>query len=508
MTFKPTTPAAPRSKPSWTPRPYQLRAVKFLVQRQAAALLLDPGMGKTSCTLAACLALKKAGVFRGALILAPMRVADEVWPEEVAEWEDFKDLTVQRLNASDRPDVLKRPVDLYVTNFEALPHLLKHEVLSALVRRKLVDTLVVDELSKFKHTNIQRFKLLKPWLPRFTRRWGLTGSPFANGILNIFGQIYTLDLGASLGPYVTYFRAQYFNATGSTQVTQKLPSGAERKFTVGTGWELKPGADEQIYARLANVALRLNADDYLKLPKVLERTHSFTLPDAARRVYDKMEEELVVEIERDIFTAANTGTALGKCRQIASGALYHHAIDPITGEPTGRARTWRELHDTKLDAFMDLIEELQGQPVLVGYEFGHDKERLIAKLEKLGAPVHYIGGGASKTAVREAKDLWNAGRLPYLLCHPQSAAHGLNLQKGNAQHVAFFTPFWDYELYDQFIRRLRRSGNAAKHIHVHNFIARNTVEEYVHSVSKRKERVQNLGLAALEAFAKSRKSAL
>lgn len=478
-----------RELPRWAPHAYQKKAVKFLLEHGGAGLFLDPGLGKTSITLAAISVLKREGLFNGALVLAPLRPAQQVWPEELQGWADFADLTYCVLHGPKKEELLQQRHDIYIINYEGLRWLVGSGALKTLLKKAWVDTLVVDELSKLKWMQTQRFKLIKPLLPKFQRRWGLTGSPAANSLMNLFGETYILDCGRAFGPYITYFKRQYFLSTGTTRV-QTHNRGMQE---VEIGWVPKPGAEEELYAKLRPTVLRMDADDYLTLPKLLPHYHKIDLPPAARKVYDEMEEELVALLDGNLVTAANTATAMGKCRQIASGALYLHKIDPITGAPA--AGGWREVHAAKLDFLEDLLDELQGQPLWCGYEFQHDIERIV---KRLGKATPWIGGGVSSARAAELQRAWNANELPYLFANPQSVGHGLNLQKGNAAHVGFFTLPWDYELYDQFIRRLRRQGNAATTLHVHHIVARDTVEEYVLASLKGKRRGQQALFDALK----------
>ncbi len=488
-TSKRTTTPPPRSQP-WVPLPYMLKAVKFLLEHAAAGLFLDPGLRKTSITLAALCLLKKHEQLRGALILAPLRPARLVWPFELKKWTDFGGLTYCVLHGPNKDFDVKTRYDLYIINFEGLKWLIDKGHLATLLRLKWIDTLVVDELSKMKHADTQRFKLLKPFLARFTRRWGLTGSPAANSLLNLFGQAYVLDCGKTFGPYITYFRAEFFTSTGTVTVDTKYG-----EKTVAVGWQPRAGTEKLLFSRLKPLVMRMAADDYLDLPQIMSHTHKIELPPAARKLYDKMEETLVIELETGVVTAANVATAVGKCRQIASGALYKGAVDPITGAPT-TGPAWAHIHDAKLDAFLDLVDELQGQPIFVAYEWRHDVERLGAALGGLDK-LPYIGGGVSDKKAEAHLKAWNRNELPYMFGQPQSVGHGLNAQEGNAAHVAFFTVPWDYELYEQFIGRLRRSGNTAKTLHVHHFVVADSVDGDVMNALARKRRGQSALFDAL-----------
>jgi SNF2 family DNA or RNA helicase len=488
-----------------------MRAVKWLVSRSAAALFLDPGMGKTSCTYAAVLTLKKKGLAKGALIVAPRRPAVSVWPAEREKWSDFHALSVGLLHGPKKEQVLKESHDVFVItydglrwlfgspppNYKAEPDLTlraqmkaeyaeERKAVEARLKRlfSMVDIIVFDELSKLKHKKTGRHKTLALVLHRFSRRWGLTGSPAANGLENLFGQIYALDLGKAFGPYITHFRAQFF------QEIKKHPNDPYPTLA------LQPGGEKAIHSRLKDIALRLDATDYLTLPKVVYVPMRFELPDEHRAQYEDMERDMVLALgSGEVFTARAAATASMKCRQITSGAIYHDKIDPLTGLPSTGARKYTVLHNEKIQMCEDLIEELQGQQLLIAYEFHHELERLV---KALGKDTPFIGRGVSdKAALRYEKE-WNDGTLPYLAAHPASIGHGLNLQGSSAHHILWISGTWDFELWDQFIRRLLRSGSTAERIFVYMFIARDTVDESVYNDKHRKGRTQTSLLSVLK----------
>ena len=482
----------PSSKP-WQPHAYQKKAVKFLLEHAASALFLDPGLGKTSITLAAIKLLKQKKLLDKVLLIAPLRVCYSVWPKEVSKWTDFGGLKVAVLHGPRKEEALKSEADVYVINPEGLDWLLQAKKTKTAQGKTKVDvdlrrfknlgfdTLVVDELSKFKHTNTNRFKGLKLVLSTFRRRWGLTGSPASNGLLDLFGQCYVLDQGRTLGPYISHYRMKYF-----------VPSHD------GFSWNIREGAEQEIYERLSPLALRMAADDYLDMPALIENNIRVDLPDNVMVMYNQLEEDLIAKIDAKVVVASTAAAASMKCRQVANGGLY---LDPevqaLIKLPKSK-REWVNLHTEKVDALADLIDELQGSPLLVAYDFEHDLDRLR---EKLGQDVPYIGGGVSAKRSAELEHLWNAGKLPVLLGHPQAMAHGLNLQEmGN--HVCWHSLTWDYELYDQFIRRVLRQGNKSKKVFCHHIMARGTVDEVVLAAVKSKRRGQN---ALFDALKKLRK---
>lgn len=483
----------PFAKP-WTPHAYQKKAVKFLLEHAAGALFLDPGLGKTSITLATIKMLKQKKVLDKVLLIAPLRVCYSVWPKEVDKWSDFNGIKVVVLHGPNKDELLKVEADVYVINPEGLEWLLqvkktktptgKTKVDVDLRRWKALgfDTLVVDELSKFKHTNTNRFKAIKLVLNTFRRRWGLTGSPASNGLLDLFGQCFILDQGRTLGPYISHYRMKYF-----------VPSHD------GFSWNIREGAEQEIYERLNPLALRMAADDYLDMPTLIENNIRVDLPEPVRVVYDQLEDDLIAKLNDKVVVASNAAAASMKCRQVANGGIY---IDPevesLVKLPKSK-REWVNLHTEKVDALADLIEELQGSPILVAYDFEHDLDRLK---ERLGQDVPYIGGGVSAKRSAELEKAWNAGHLSVLLGHPQAMAHGLNLQEVG-HHVCWHSLTWDFELYDQFIRRVLRQGNKSKKVFVHHIMARGTVDEVVLAAVKSKRKGQN---ALFDALKKLRKS--
>jgi len=417
-----------------------------------------------------------------------------VWPKEIEKWTEFNDLKVVVLHGKHKEKALQEDADIYVINPEGLDWLLKVQkekttsgktkVALDLRRWKQLgfDTLIVDELSKFKNTNTNRFKAIKLILHTFGRRWGLTGSPASNGLLDLFGQCFVIDQGRTLGPYITHYRMKYFNPTYD-----------------GFGWEIREGAEEEIYERLAPLALRMAADDYLEMPTLIENNIRVDLPDDIRDLYDQLEEDLIAKVGDGVIVAATAAAASIKCRQVASGGIYlDPEVEALVKVPKTK-REWINLHTEKVDALADLIDELQGSPLLVAYDFAHDLDRLQ---EKLGKEVPYIGGGVSATRSAELEKLWNAGKLPVLLGHPQAMAHGLNLQE-MGHHVAWHSMTWDYELYDQFIRRVLRQGNKSKKVFVHHIMANDTIDDAMLGSLKAKKRGQNALFDALKRLRKN-----
>lgn len=489
------------TKPIRKPHGYQQRGVEWLLSHGGAGLFADPGTGKTAIVLRALLALKDAKVGKRTLIVAPLRVASEVWPTEPVEWEGsewdrIRTLKIVLLHGKGKEEARQEKADVYVINFDGLKWLFADNYRE--FKKLQIDTLVIDESSKMKKTRTKRFKMFKPMLPTFKRRWILTGSPNPNGYMDVFGQIYVIDLGKALGPYITHFRMEYF-----------IPLD---RF--GWTWVLKKGAEKEIQKKLAPYIFRLDAEDYLKMPKVMENVVRVELPPEARKVYDEMEAEMITRLEsgNKVVVAKGAGASSVKCAQIANGGLYHMPFssedyeDWRTGQaaelPPPTKRTWTNLHTAKIEAVEEIVDELNGSPCLVVYDFEHDLDRLT---KAFGKDVPRIGGGVSVARSRVILADWNADKIPMLFVHPKAMSHGLNMQYGTAQHIIWHSLTYDYEDYDQLIRRLRRQGSRHDVIFVHQIVAKDTVDEPKLAALRKKGKTQSGFLDALKAYAQRRK---
>lgn len=494
-----------------------MEGVAFLLDHPCAGVFLDPGLRKTSITLGAIKLLKQEGVLNKVLIIAPIRVCYSVWPREIKKWLDFEHLTVEILHGDKKEEALKRDADVYLINPEGLPWLLgaRKEKLMSKNRRKIpynpelegqpgivtrtvwkydlkrfkaagFDTLVIDEVSKFKHSTSDRFAHLKQVLGTFDRRWCLTGSPAPNGLIDLFGVMYTIDLGYSLGAFITHYRNSYFMQTGWG----------------GYEWVPQMGAEERIYERIAPFVFRLDAEDYIQLPKLVENIIQVELPPEARKIYDELEDEFISQLEDGtVVTAVNAGAASVKCRQVANGGLFLNQEVDEEGRKQGK-REWKDIHFAKVEATRDLVDELCGSPAIITYDFQHDLARLLKEFGKDSA---VIGGGISAKKSDKIVEDWNAGKLPWLFGHPAAMAHGLNAQEGNAQHIILHSLTYDFELHDQLVRRLRRSGNKSTHVFVHLLVCKDTVDEAIVLALRKKDRTQGALLDALREYSAARR---
>ena len=480
----------------WIPLPYMRQAVKFLLGRNSAALFLDPGLAKTAISLAAFKLLKRRNLASKALVVAPLRVCYTTWPQELQKWTDFHELKAVLLHGPKKAQRLLEEADLYLINPEGLMWLFgavktkldagrsKVEPNVARFRRLEFDLLIVDELTRFKHPKTDYCRAMKPLLATFPRRWGLTGSPSANGLMDLFGQVYTLDLGRSFGPYITHFRRTYFDQ-------------GYQSYT----WALKPGAEAQIYERLKPLALRMAAEDYLQMPPKLTNDIHVELPAAALKTYLTFERDLLAQITNRTISAGGAGAASTKCRQLAGGGVYlDQDVEVLAKLPkVGKRREWAEVHSAKLDALADLLDELQGTPALIAYEFNHELERFRARF---GKHIAVIGGDTRAAMTAQHIQAWNDGQLPYIFAHPRAAAHGLDGLQQRGRHIIWYSLTWDYELYDQFIRRLWRQGSQASRVVVHRLLARGTIDEEVVMALNAKHHGQQALFNALKAKAK------
>jgi len=450
----------------WQPHEYQKEAVKFLLTHGSGSLWLDPGLGKTAIVLEAFRILKHKGLAKKMLVVAPLRPVYAVWPVEAKKWEQFNQYSIGVLHGGNKDKTLNKNLDIYVVNFEGL------RWLSTKLNGKPwpFEILVIDEISYLKNTQTQRFKSLKPLLNEFDRRWGLTGSPAPNSLLDIFGPQYVIDQGATFGPFISKFRTEYF-----------YPSGYG-----GYEWKIQPDGEQRIYQKLGDKVLRMAALDHLDLPELGYNDIQVDLPEGARAIYDDFEKKLTIELDTGNVTAVNAAVAVMKGQQLANGGSY---LD-------GEAREFTHIHSAKTEAVFDLVEELSGQPCVIGYHFAHDLDRLKQAFPT--API--IGSGVVGNKLDSIIADWNAGKIPVLLAHPMSAGHGLNLQ-GAGHAVIWYSLTWSLEVYEQFIRRLWRQGQK-NHIMVHHIIARNTVDEAIMLAIRRKDKTQQNLLNAVRDYIK------
>jgi SNF2 family DNA or RNA helicase len=453
----------------YEPSDYGMRAIKFMLGQGCGGLFLDPGLGKTAISLAASKVLLGKQMVKGVLVVAPLRTIYSTWPNEMAKWDAFEGMTHTILHGKGKDDLFSGPPrDVYLINPEGVVWLVS-ELMKQPPAEWPFDMLIVDESTKFKKPSTHRFKALKQILQCFKRRYILTGTPTPNGLLDLFGQLFILDMGHSLGRYITHFRNTFF-----------YPSGYG-----GYTWTPMPDALERITERVAPLTLRMTREEYLNLPPLVNTYAWLELPDKSRRIYRDLQEEFLAEIGVDELVIAPNAAAAGiKCRQMLNGAMY-----------TGIGREWKEFHDTKVEALVDLVEELSGAPLLVFYEFQHDRDRLLKRL-----PNWHALGLQNPKKDAELLERFNRGELPGLLAHPASAGHGLNLQE-TCMHICWFGLTWNFEHYDQAIQRVWRQGQKNKVIN-HHLCIRDSLDEVVIETLESKDGVQTSFQEGIQAWRK------
>jgi SNF2 family DNA or RNA helicase len=391
--------------------------------------------------------LQKKGIVDALYIIAPLKVCLLVWPLEVEKWANFNGLTVRVLHGTKKDKLITEEADIYILNPDGLEWFSKHT--DEIYENSM---LVIDESTKFKHSNTKRFKTLKKLLPLFCRRYILTGSPIPNGMLDLFGQIYILDEGASLGRYITHYKQKFF-----------YPSGYN-----GYDWQLGDGMDEVIFKKIKPLIHRLDAKDHLTLPPLIIKDVVVELPKSAMKIYKDIEKEFITELKEGTIIANNAAVASSKCRQVANGGVYFS--DPETGL---FAKEYMHIHDEKIKACIDLVEELSGRPALIAYETKHD----LARLQKAFPKAPSIGGHTkSKDVIKFEKD-WNNNKIPVGLVQPASVAHGLNLQEGG-EAIIWHSLTYNLEFYEQLYQRVYRQGQK-KTVYMYHIIAKGTIDPVI-----------------------------
>lgn len=409
----------------FTPHNYQRYAIERMISDPALGLFLDMGLGKTVITLSAVndLRYNRWAVSR-CLVVAPKKVAEATWSKEAGKWDHLQHLRMIPVLGSTKKRIqaLNTPGDVWVINRENVPWLAEY------YRNAWpFDMVVLDESSSFKNPQSKRFKALKMVRDRIQRLVELTGTPAPNGLEDLYAQIYLLDGGTRLGKTITSFRECF--------MSQDYAHPGQQYRT----YSLRDGADRQIREAIADICVSMKAEDYLELPEFVEDIVPVVLDPQARKAYDKLEKEMLLEVNEQTITAGSAAVLNGKLLQLCSGAVY----DGDGGVA--------EIHSCKIEAFMEVVEQLHGEHALVFYWFRHEQERLVAALQNTGLRVRVYQGPADEAA-------WNAGEVDILLAHPASCAYGLNLQEGGRHEVWFGYPNWALELYQQANARLYRQG--------------------------------------------------
>jgi SNF2 family DNA or RNA helicase len=456
---------------SFTPREYQRPVIDHILDVRRNAVWAGMGMGKTVSALTALdiLEITEPGA---ALVLAPLRVAASTWPDEAKKWEHLRNVEVSAVvgTPEERRAALKRPATIYATNYDNLPWLVEHYGNKWPFRK-----VVADESTKLKSFRLRQGGVRAQALARVAhckvdRFIELTGTPSPNGLQDLWGQAWFLDKGVRLGRSFEAFKARWF---------QSIQVGADRH---AVRLEPLPFAQEQIEDRMRDLCLSLDARDYFDISEPIVNTIRVELPAKARRLYKDMEREMFLALECGTEVEAfNAASKTLKCLQLANGAIY----------TDDTCSAFAEIHDAKLQALEDVIEEAAGMPVLVAYHFKSD----LARLQRA-----FPRGRALDKDPQTIRD-WNAGKIPVLFAHPASAGHGLNLQDGG-NILAFFGHWWDLEQFQQIIERIGPTRQVqAGHdrpVFIHHIVAAGTVDELVIARRESKREVQDLLLDAMK----------
>lgn len=444
----------------YKPYYYQAFAENFILNNAAAGLLLDMGMGKTAIGLtAADKLLFDYFAVRKVLVIAPLKPARETWPPEAKKWDHLRHLRFSLILGSKKERIAAcgKEADIYIINREQVVWLVDYYK-SAWP----FDMVIIDELSSFKSSKAQRFRALKKVRKYITRIVGLTGTPSPNGLLDLWPEMYLLDEGKALGKTLTSYRETYF-----------VPD--KRNATTIFSWKPKDGAEDAIYERLGGLCISMKSSDYLKLPDRLMLRREFELSEKAAELYRTLERDTLLPFADGDIDAPTAAILTNKLLQVAGGAAY---------DENGNVKV---LHEDKLEALDQLIEEANGQPVLVFYAFRHELERILARYPE-----------AVDIKEKDAVTRWNQGEVPILLAHPASAGHGLNLQEGGHIAIWYSLPT-SLELYQQANKRLHRPGQKST-VLIHHILMKGTYDYRVlDNILAPKEVRQNACLEALKA---------
>jgi len=455
-----------------------------MVSQACAGLLLRPGLGKTTTSYAAATILQEKKLTKAWLVVAPLQVAYNVWPKQCKEWDQFKHLSVGVLHGPRKEEVLKEKHDIYVINPEGLEWLFKpvydkkkdstgKEVINKKkivgIERKLdnIDVLLVDESTKFKDGQTQRFALLRHVLRFFKRRYILTGTPAPKGLMDLWGQVYILDEGASLGRYITHYRQEYFHQSGYG----------------GYEWTPDEGAVERVARRIAPLVIQIDHTEYLKMPKLLPPNDIIvTLPEKVMKMYREMARKLVAQVQAGEIVAANAAVASSKLRQICQGALY-----------TDGQGAYEIVHTEKLDALADYLEQMQGNPVLIPYVFQFDRDMIQTKLK-----IPCLGANAIENG--KLIEQFRAGHLPALIGHPATISLGLDGLQDSCSNICWYGIPWSLLHYTQTIDRVWRQGSRAESVQVTRILADAPIDYLVTEVLDDREATEASFLKLLGAL--------
>lgn len=441
----------------YCPHDYQAFATNFILDHPVCGLILDMGLGKSVITLTALwdLLLDRFDIGK-VLIVAPKRVAEDTWPKELAKWDHLDGLSYSLVMGTEdqRRAALQKRAKLYIINRENVAWLVAKCPWQ-------FDTLVLDELSSFKNSKAQRFRALKQVRPRVKRVIGLTGTPRPNSLLDLWPQMYLLDMGQRLGRFIGGYRERFF-----------VPDKRNREIIYS--YKPREGAEEKIYELISDICISMKAVDHLNMPPIISNTIEVRMSLKEQGLYDEFQRNMVLQLEGEELDALNAAALSSKLTQMANGAVY------------GEDKRVFAIHDRKLDALEDLIEAATGQPLLVAYWFKHDLERIQKRFP-------------ATRVIDKPQDIddWNAGKIPVALIHPASAGHGLNLQEGGST-VVWFGLTWSLELYQQLNARLWRQGQRHTVV-IQHIVTTGTQDEDIMAALSRKDLGQEAMYRAVKA---------
>lgn len=423
---------------------YQLNANDHIINNNYCGLFLDMGLGKTVSTLTAIneLIFEELDVSK-VLIVGPKRVAESVWTAEAKKWDHLKHLKIAKIIGSEkqRKAALREKADIYMIGRDNIVWLCGQFGGSMLP----FDMLIIDESSSFKSPKSLRFKALKLAQPSFKRVVILTGTPAPNGLIDIWSQVYLLDRGQRLGKTITAYREIYFKP-------------GKRNGAIIYNYDLQQDGENRIHDKISDICMSMKAKDYLDLPKRIDNYIEIQFPADLQQKYDDFERDQVLEMFSDAedISAINAAALSNKLLQFANGAVYDSE------------KNYHVIHDLKLEAAEEIVENANGKPVLIAYTYKHDLERLLEKLKKY-----------KPKQLKTDQDIndWNAGKIQVMIMHPASGGHGLNLQAGG-NIIVWFGQTWSLELYMQFNARLDRQGQTEAVI-VNHLVASKTIDQDV-----------------------------
>ena len=446
------------------PHDYQRYAIDYIVSHPISAILLGCGLGKTSIALTAIdEMLHDRFLIRKALVVAPIRVCQNSWPDELRKWDHLRDIrwALAVGTQAERLAALRENAELTIINRENLAWLIEDSGVPF-----DFDLVVLDELSSFKNWQSKRYRAFMKVRPKIKRVVGMTGTPSSNGLIDLFAEYRCLDMGERLGRFIGKYRDEFF-------------APDRRNGNIVYSYRVLPGAESEIYRRIGDITISMKTTDYLDMPELVTSEYSVTLDEEERKQYDAMKQDLLLQLPEGEVTAANAAALSGKLSQLSGGAVY--ADD---GSVT-------VIHSRKLDALEDIVEGANGSPLLVAYWYRHELERIAERLSSLHIPFARLD---------RPEDIrrWNAGEIPVALIHPASAGHGLNLQQGGSTIVWYSLP-WSLELYTQTVDRLFRQGQQAETVSVIHITAKDTIDGRIVKALKDKDSTQAALIEAVKA---------